>query len=61
MKKWTVEFKMDLYATFQGIEAETEEEAKEIAADMLLDDPSQYLDFSDPSQFDVYEDDEDGE
>lgn len=55
MKKWTVEFNMQLYATFEGIEADTESEAKEIAIDKLLDDPSQYLDFDDKNEVEVWE------
>lgn len=41
MKKWIVD--MSLNATFEGIEANSENEAKEIAILMLLDDPIPYL------------------
>lgn len=41
MKKWIVD--MNLNATFEGIEANSENEAKEIAILMLLDDPIPYL------------------
>lgn len=50
MKRWTVEFDMNLNATFEGIEANSKNEAKEIAIEMLLDDPIQYLDFSDENE-----------
>lgn len=56
MKKWTVDFNMKLYATFEGIEADTESEAKEIAIEMLLDDPGQHLDFDAKNEVDVWED-----
>lgn len=55
MKKWTVDFDMKLFATFEGIEADSESVAKEIAIVMLLDDPGQYLDFSDENEVDVWE------
>ncbi len=57
MKKWTVDFRMNLYATFEGIEANSEAEAKEIAIDMLSDDPTQYLDFDDKHEVQVWEED----
>ncbi|MDR0339913.1 MAG: hypothetical protein LBH65_06525 [Desulfovibrio sp.] len=54
MKKWTVDFGLHLDATIEGIEAHTAKEAKEIAIDMLLDDPSQYLDFDNEDDVDVW-------
>lgn len=58
MKKYTVDFNLDLSATFEGIEAETEEEAREIAIEELLDSPEHYLDFSDPHQVQSWEEDD---
>ena len=53
MKKYTVDFNLRLNATFEGIEAHSEAEARQKGIDMLLDDPGQYLDFDDDG-VDVY-------
>jgi hypothetical protein len=58
MPKWTVEFAMHLDAVFEGIEADTEEEARDIAIEKLLEDPAEYLDFDSPSEVTVTEDDD---
>lgn len=55
MKKYTVDFRLTLYATFEGIEADSEEKAKETAIEMLLDDPGQYLDFDNKDEVEVWE------